>query len=419
MQYLNEKLRTTAVDVQFTECNERFEVYTRYDIRQALGSGAYGMVVEAEDLEGEEDPGGKKPSVAIKKLPRIFCHPAQTKSALREILVLQQFDHPNILGVIDVIVPLMEREGKVAIDLDLADVYVVLDKMDYDLGDVLKMSARGEFDMDIHQRRFFLYQILRGLKCIHSANVLHRDLKPGNILVNSLCEIKICDFGMARGVASSAGAAAGGGGLMTTFVTTLWYRAPELLFAGEEESEYDQGVDIWSTGCIMAELMQLKPLFMGKNPNKQLEEIFAVCGGPPAGADDVWAGRKWPGRPWKEVFAGDEFDENEIDLVSKMCQIDRKKRASVLQALQHPHLEEWHDPDDEPDCTKGEFTWDFDDSEGAAEHALLRQFAKFHPEVKKVITSLADEDEEAGGGEDEHKQQIHSEFQFSYNAQQQ
>ena len=75
--------------------------------------GAYGMVVEAEDLEGEEDPGGKKPSVAIKKLPRIFCHPAQTKSALREILVLQQFDHPNILGVIDVIVPLMEREGKV------------------------------------------------------------------------------------------------------------------------------------------------------------------------------------------------------------------------------------------------------------------------------------------------------------------
>ena len=77
------------------------------------------------------------------------------------------------------------------------------------------------------------------------------------------------------------------------------------------------------------------------------------------------------------------------------------------------------DPDDEPDCTKGEFTWDFDDSEGAAEHALLRQFAKFHPEVKKVITSLADEDEEAGGGEDEHKQQIHSEFQFSYNAQQQ
>jgi len=388
MDLLNQGLRTTCVDVQFEHGRvERFEVYTRYNITCALGQGGYGSVVEAEDQLAEPDEQGSK-SVAIKKLPQIFNQAHYTKCALREILVLQQFSHSNILGVKDIMVPLMEKDGKIMIDLDLADVYVVLDKMDYDLARILEMSTRGEMDMDLQQRRFFLYQILRGLKCIHSANVLHRDLKPSNILVNTACEIKICDFGMARG---------GGGGLMTAAVTTQWYRAPELLLAGDDDAEYDRAVDIWSTGCIMAEMMLLRPLFPGKpSPCKQLEAIFEVIGGPPPNlqlpenptSGQAWP--TWPARPWREILSSSEFDDSEIDLVGKMLRFEGKDRVTVGEALEHPHLAEWHDPDDEPTCEKGEFVFAFDESD--AECELLKQFAKFHPEVGVYIKSLAVED---------------------------
>ena len=117
--------------------------------------------------------------------------------------------------------------------------------------------------------QYFVYQILRGLKYIHSANVLHRDLKPSNLLVNSNCDLSICDFGLARGVVADE--------TLTEYVVTRWYRAPELL---TESQYYGPPVDLWSVGCILAEILLRRPLFQGKDYMHQLEEIIGVLGTP-------------------------------------------------------------------------------------------------------------------------------------------
>ena len=113
--------------------------------------------------------------------------------------------------------------------------------------------------------QYFLYQILRGLKYIHSANVLHRDLKPSNLLLNANCDLKICDFGLARTTSETD--------FMTEYVVTRWYRAPELLL---NSSEYTAAIDVWSVGCIFMELMDRKPLFPGRDHVHQLRLLTEV-----------------------------------------------------------------------------------------------------------------------------------------------
>lgn len=113
--------------------------------------------------------------------------------------------------------------------------------------------------------QYFLYQILRGLKYIHSANVLHRDLKPSNLLLNANCDLKICDFGLARVTSETD--------FMTEYVVTRWYRPPELLL---NSSDYTAAIDIWSVGCIFMELMDRKPLFPGRDHVHQLRLLIEV-----------------------------------------------------------------------------------------------------------------------------------------------
>jgi p38 MAP kinase len=119
--------------------------------------------------------------------------------------------------------------------------------------------------------QYFLYQILRGLKYVHSAGVVHRDLKPSNILVNENCDLKICDFGLARIQDPQ----------MTGYVSTRYYRAPEIMLTWQK---YDVEVDIWSAGCIFAEMLEGKPLFPGKDHVNQFSIITELLGTPP---DDV------------------------------------------------------------------------------------------------------------------------------------
>lgn len=113
--------------------------------------------------------------------------------------------------------------------------------------------------------QYFLYQLLRGLKYIHSANVLHRDLKPSNLLLNANCDLKICDFGLARVTSETD--------FMTEYVVTRWYRAPELLL---NSSDYTAAIDVWSVGCIFMELMDRKPLFPGRDHVHQLRLLMEV-----------------------------------------------------------------------------------------------------------------------------------------------
>nr|GMD83549.1 mitogen-activated protein kinase 15 isoform X1 [Ipomoea batatas] len=194
------KLASGDVDF-FTEYGEG----SRYRIEEVIGKGSYGVVCSAYDTRlGEK--------VAIKKINDIFEHVSDATRILREIKLLRLLRHPDIVEIKHILLPPSRREFK--------DIYVVFELMESDLHQVIKAND----DLTPEHYQFFLYQLLRGLKYIHTANVFHRDLKPKNILANADCKLKICDFGLARVAFNDTPTAI----FWTDYVATRWYRAPEL-----------------------------------------------------------------------------------------------------------------------------------------------------------------------------------------------
>ena len=180
-------------------------------------SGAYGVVCSAVHKKTSE-------KVAIKKIPNAFEELTTAKRTYRELKIMRHFRHENVIGIREILMP---REPL----NDFRDVYVVLDLMESDLHHII----HSQQSVSMEHIRYFLYQILRGLKYIHSANVVHRDLKPSNLLVNENCELKIGDFGMARGLSGNVDCKRKM--FMTVYVATRWYRAPELLFSNWAETQ--------------------------------------------------------------------------------------------------------------------------------------------------------------------------------------
>nr|CAG4641548.1 EOG090X033O [Eurycercus lamellatus] len=187
-------------------------------------------------------------------------------------------NHENVIGLLDVFTPASSLSN-------FQDVYMVTHLMGADLNNIVKTQKLSDDHV-----QFLVYQILRGLKYIHSAGIIHRDLKPSNIAVNEDCELKILDFGLARPTETE----------MTGYVATRWYRAPEIML---NWMRYTQTVDIWSVGCIMAELLTSRTLFPGTDP---------------------------------------------IDLLEKTLELDADKRINAEEALAHPYLAQYADPSDEP-----------------------------------------------------------------------
>lgn len=205
-------------------------------------------------------------------------------------------------------------------------------------------------DLSDQHFQYFLYQILRGLKYIHSADVLHRDLKPSNLLVNANCDLALCDFGLSRGVDGEADSN------LTEYVVTRWYRAPELLC---DSSSYGKAVDIWSVGCIFAEMLTRKPFFRGEHPHHQLACIVEKLGCPapedmefvshPLARKAVTSATESKVTPLSE-FLPANTNVMAIDLLSKMLVFKPEKRIMVDQALSHPYLRELHSQMKEPVC---------------------------------------------------------------------
>ncbi|GKE19786.1 mitogen-activated protein kinase homolog MMK1, partial [Tanacetum coccineum] len=225
---------------------------------------------------------------------------------------------------------------------------------------------------------YFLYQILRGLKYIHSANVLHRDLKPSNLLLNANCDLKICDFGLARVTSETD--------FMTEYVVTRWYRAPELLL---NSSDYTAAIDVWSVGCIFMELMDRKPLFPGRDHVHQLRLLMELIGTPSEaelGFLNENAKRyirqlnHYQRQSFNEKFP--QVHPAAIDLIEKMLTFDPRQRITVEDALAHPYLTSLHDISDEPVCMTP-FNFDFEHhapTEEQMKEMIYREALAFNPE---------------------------------------
>lgn len=206
--------------------------------------------------------------------------------------------------------------------------------------------------------QYFLYQILRGMKFVHSGNVLHRDLKPSNLLVNSNCDLSICDFGLARGVEMTYNED------LTEYVVTRWYRAPELL---TDCQNYNDAVDVWAIGCIFAEMLRRRPFFTGRDPSDQLHMIIRVLGSPSeeemafvpheAARRAILQHGFYPKRPLIEFFP--DANPLAVDLLAQMLKFNPAERISVIQALAHPYLAQLQNAADEPVCA-APFNFDFE-----------------------------------------------------------
>lgn len=305
-----------------------FDVGPRYTDLTHIGEGAYGMVCQATDTETND-------KVAIKKISP-FEHQTYCQRTLREIMILTRFKHENIIDIRDLIKP-------PSLDL-MTDVYIVQGLMETDLHRLLQNQKLSD-----DHACYFTYQILRGLKFIHSANVLHRDLKPSNLLLNTNCDLKICDFGLARVVDDSHDHV----GVLTEYVATRWYRAPEIML---NSRAYSRAIDVWSVGTIMAEMFGGSPLFPGRHYLEQLQLIMAAVGTPDeldlAIVKNERARKYIQSLPqtnraaWGSLYS--EATEAGLDLMDKILQFNPDRRLSVEDALQHPYVHPYYDPADEP-----------------------------------------------------------------------
>ncbi|XP_023667628.1 cyclin-dependent kinase 6 [Paramormyrops kingsleyae] len=289
----------------------------QYEPVAEIGEGAYGKVYKARDLKNGR-------FVALKRVRVQTEEEGMPLSTIREVAVLRQlesFEHPNVVRLFDVCtVSRTDRETKLTL---------VFEHVDQDLTTYLEKAP--EPGVPPETIKDMMYQLLQGLDFLHSHRVVHRDLKPQNILVTSGGQIKLADFGLARIYSFQMA--------LTSVVVTLWYRAPEVLL----QSSYATPVDLWSVGCIFAEMFSRRPLFQGNSDVDQLGKIFDVVGVPSV---EDWpmdvalpqsAFSPRPPRPIAELVL--EMDEQAQALLLQFLTFNPSKRISAFAALSHPYFQ--------------------------------------------------------------------------------
>ncbi|KAF2760231.1 Pkinase-domain-containing protein [Pseudovirgaria hyperparasitica] len=307
-----------------------------YQKMEKVGEGTYGVVYKARDLTRPD-----RPIVALKKIRLEAEDEGVPSTAIREISLLKEMNDPNIVRLLNIV------------HADGHKLYLVFEFLDCDLkkymealpvsqggrGKALPQDSQGSalqslgLGPDMVKR--FMSQLVLGVKYCHAHRVLHRDLKPQNLLIDKEGNLKLADFGLARAF----------GVPLRTYtheVVTLWYRAPEILLGGRQ---YSTGVDMWSVGCIFAEMVTRKPLFPGDSEIDEIFKIFRTMGTP---TEHDWPGvstfpdfkasfPKWAAASLEETVPG--MDDDAIDLLHGMLFYDPSQRISAKQALLHDYFD--------------------------------------------------------------------------------
>jgi cyclin-dependent kinase 2 len=285
----------------------------RYQKLEKIGEGTYGVVYKARDRKNGEQ-------IALKKIRLEADDEGVPSTAIREISLLKEIHHPNVVALKDVV----HSELKL---------YLIFEFLDQDLKKHMDANGGPLRPMVV---KSYLYQILAGLCYCHTHRVLHRDLKPQNLLIDKSGAVKLADFGLARAFGLPIKT-------YTHEVVTLWYRAPEILLGSRQ---YSTPVDIWSVGCIFAEMAQKRPIFAGDSEIDQIFKIFRVLGTP---TEETFPGisslpdfkstfPKWRAQSLAKLVGN--LDERGVDLLSQMICYDPAKRISARAAMSHPYFDD-------------------------------------------------------------------------------
>ncbi|KAI7741415.1 hypothetical protein M8C21_000875 [Ambrosia artemisiifolia] len=279
---------------------------------EKIGQGTYSNVYRARDHKTGR-------MMALKKVRFDNFQPESVRFMAREITILRKLDHPNI----------MKLEGIITSRLS-SNIYLVFEYMEHDLAGLVSSPNIRFNDSQI---KCYIRQLLKGVEHFHSRGILHRDIKTSNILVNNEGQLKIADFGLANFVSNRQP--------LTSRVVTLWYRPPEL-FLGS--TTYGTCVDMWSVGCVFAELFIGRPILKGRTEVEQLHKIFMLCGTPP---DEYWSNPALPlakmSKP-RHAYQSSlrerckELPKSTVNLLEMLLSVEPEKRGSATSALQSEYF---------------------------------------------------------------------------------
>ncbi len=300
-----------------------FTVENRYKGLKTIGKGSYGVVCCAEDTVAMK-------RVAIKKIQDMSVHAMNAKHVLREIRLMRLLgDHPNISTL-----------QNVYIHQNADELYLVMDLMESDLHKIIQSPQPLS---DAHFR-YFMFQLLKGVRFLHENRIIHRDLKPGNLLVTKSCHLRITDFGLARVRPIGRGVHPDDtvDDPMTEHVVTRWYRPPELMLC--PNSLYEYSVDLWSCGCILGEMLGRSLLFPGRNFVDQLTLIFNIVGSPapyevehirnPSALKFLESVKGKRRKDFPKLFSSASLPA--VDLLEGLLIFDPPDRLTVHESIGHP-----------------------------------------------------------------------------------
>ncbi|XP_022844906.1 protein IMPAIRED IN BABA-INDUCED STERILITY 1-like isoform X1 [Olea europaea var. sylvestris] len=285
-----------------------------YEKLEKIGQGTYSSVFRARDLES-----GK--IVALKKVRFDNFEPESVRFMAREIIILRRLDHPNIIKL----------EGIITSRLSCS-IYLVFEYMEHDISGLLSCP---DIKFSQEQVKCYMKQLLLGLEHCHSRGVMHRDIKGANLLVDNEGVLKLADFGLANFCSYRQKQP------LTSRVVTLWYRPPELLLGS---TDYGASVDLWSVGCVFAELLMARPILQGRTEVEQLHKIFKLCGSPP---DDYWKKSKLPHatlfkpqHPYESCLRQTfkDLPKTAVTLIETLLSVEPYKRGTASSTLESEYF---------------------------------------------------------------------------------